>query len=638
MPEIQDTSPQHHHPSPKGIGSLLALSLGSVGVVYGDIGTSPLYAFREALRPVTGDGVERHEVIGLISLFIWALTIIVTLKYVVVLLRADNDGEGGTLSLLSLVMRSVTERSRGILFFVGIVGASLFLGDSMITPALTVMSAIEGLKLVTPALSDFTVPIAVAILVLLFAVQSHGTAAVSRFFGPIMAVWFLVLAAGGVIHITDDMSILSAFNPVYGVSFLFSSGFVGFIVLGAVFLAVTGAEALYADLGHFGRKPIQIAWFALIFPSLTLNYLGQGALVLKHPETLTDPFFLMFPEWALLPVVILATVASIIASQSVITGAFSLTRQAISLGYLPRMEIFHTSESHTGQIYLPAVNSILLFGVMVLVLLFRSSESLAVAYGIAVTGDMVVSSVMLFVFLRFSHKWSAAGALALVAPLLAVELVFLSANVIKIHHGGYVPVLIASGFIIVMWTWRRGSSILAAKTRRTDIPLDVFLRSIEKKSDHAPVCVPGTAIFLTSDPEFAPAALLHNLKHNHVLHEQNFILTVRTANKPKVPPEERCAVERISDRFSRLEVRFGFMEMPNVSQALAYLRRTGLKFDIMSTSFYLGRRKLVPDPKSGMPAWQDRVFITLANAAADPSDYFRLPTNRVVELGSHVVI
>ena len=629
---------EHSVQGTKSAYQTAALAIGSIGVVYGDIGTSPLYAFREALRPVAKDGLERGEIIGLISLFIWALLVIVTIKYVIILLHADNDGEGGTLSLLSLVLKAVSKSRAKLLFFVGIVGASLFMGDAMITPALSVMSAVEGLKLVTPALSEYIIPISVAILVALFAVQSRGTAAVSVFFGPIMVVWFLILAAGGIYNLKNDLSILAAFNPIYGVEFLFSSGFLGFVVLGAVFLAVTGAEALYADLGHFGRKPIQSAWFFLVFPSLTLNYLGQGAFVLQNPEAISDPFFLMFPEWALLPVVIMATVATIIASQAVITGAFSLTRQAINLGFLPRMEVYFTSESNTGQIYLPAVNSLLLFGVMVLVLLFKNSESLSVAYGIAVTGDMVVSSILLFHYMRFNRHWALVSALLVVLPLGSIELVFLSANISKIHHGGYVPVLIAAGFIVVMWTWRRGSAILSEKTRRTDIPLAAFIHSIEKKSEHGPVAVSGTAIFLTGDPESTPAALLHNLKHNHVLHHQNYILTVRTASQPKVAPDKRFTVEKISERFSKLEVAFGFMEMPNVSQALAVLRKTGLKFDIMSTSFYLGRRKLVPDPKSGMPHWQDRLFIALANAATDPSDYFRLPTNRVVELGSHVVI
>ncbi|WP_086005340.1 potassium transporter Kup [Rhizobium freirei] len=616
---------------------LAYLALGSIGVVYGDIGTSPLYAFREALKPVAADGLTRGEVISVISLMFWTLTIIVTIKYVLFLLRADNDGEGGTLSLLALLMKTANGHT-AILMLLGLLGAALFLGDAMITPALSVLSAVEGLKLVTPQLSDYIVPISVAIMALLFAIQSHGTGAVARFFGPITALWFIVMGLAGIMHISDDYSILAALNPWYAISFLLREGFLGIVVLGAVFLTVTGAEALYADLGHFGRRPIQWAWFVLVFPSLTLNYFGQGALVLRQPEAMSDPFFLMYPHWAILPVVILATLATIIASQAVITGAFSLTRQAIHLGFLPRMEILFTSETNTGQIFLPSVNTVLFFGVIFLVLSFKTSDALATAYGISVTGAMVVTSIMAFEFVRVRWNWSLPMAAAVLTPLVLLEFVFLGANLLKIHDGGYVPVTIATAFTVIMWTWRRGTSILMEKTRHTDIPLSSFVSSIERKSDHSPAYVPGTAIFLTSDPESAPAALLHNLKHNHVLHDKNVILTIRTTNKPRVAQEDRYSVEKVSERFSRVELRFGFMESQNVSQALAMLRKTGLKFDIMSTSFYLGRRKLVPDAKSGMPHWQDRLYIALANAATDPSDYFRLPANRVVELGSHVII
>ena len=616
---------------------LAFLALGSIGVVYGDIGTSPLYAFREALKPVAADGLTRGEVISVISLMFWTLTIIVTIKYVLFLLRADNDGEGGTLSLLALLMKTANGHT-AVLMLLGLLGAALFLGDAMITPALSVLSAVEGLKLVTPELSDYIVPISVAIMALLFAIQSHGTGAVARFFGPIMALWFIVIGLAGIMHISDDFSILAALNPWYAVSFLIREGFLGIVVLGAVFLTVTGAEALYADLGHFGRRPIQWAWFVIVFPSLALNYLGQGALVLRNPTAMSDPFFLMYPHWAILPVVILATLATIIASQAVITGAFSLTRQAIHLGFLPRMEILFTSETNTGQIFLPSANAVLFFGVIFLVLSFKTSDALATAYGISVTGAMVVTTIMAFEFVRVRWNWTLPMAVAVLTPLLLLELVFLGANLLKIHDGGYVPVTIATAFTVVMWTWRRGTAILMEKTRHTDIPLSSFVSSIERKSDHSPAHVPGTAIFLTSDPESAPAALLHNLKHNHVLHDKNVILTIRTTNKPRVAQEDRYSVEKVSERFSRVELRFGFMESQNVSQALATLRKTGLKFDIMSTSFYLGRRKLVPDAKSGMPHWQDRLYIALANAATDPSDYFRLPANRVVELGSHVII
>lgn len=622
---------------PKGARRLFYLALGSVGVVYGDIGTSPLYAFREALKPISADGIVRGEVIGLISLMIWSLTIIVTLKYVLFLLRADNDGEGGTLSLLALLSKSANGHG-SILMVLGLIGAALFLGDAMITPALSVLSAVEGLKLVAPSLESFIVPISLGILFGLFAIQSHGTGAVARFFGPITALWFLVMAIGGITHIFDDLGILAAFNPWFAATFLWHEGFVGIVVLGAVFLTVTGAEALYADLGHFGRKPIQLAWFALVFPALVLNYLGQGALVLKHPETASDPFFLMFPSWALLPVVVLATFATIIASQAVITGAFSLVRQAIHLGFLPRMQILFTSESQTGQIYLPSVNTMLLIGVLTLVVVFGSSEALATAYGISVTGAMVVTSIMAFEFVRKTWNWSLLTATAMLLPLLLLEMVFLGANLLKIHDGGYIPVLFALAFTVIMLTWRRGTAILWEKTRRDDIALEDFIAMIEKKSEHAPACVSGTAIFLTSDPSRAPAALMHNLKHNHVIHERNIILTIRTVGRPRVAEQDRFVVEEVSSRFARVEIRFGFMETQNVSKTLASLRRGGLKFDIMSTSFYLGRRKLVAGPGMGMPHWQDRLYIVLAESAVDPSDYFRLPANRVIELGSHVVI
>ena len=622
---------------PSGLKNLLTLALGSVGVVYGDIGTSPLYAFKEALRPVAGDGIDRGEIIGIISLMIWTLTIIVTLKYVLFLLRADNGGEGGTLSLLALLMKTANGHA-AILFFMGIAGSALFLGDSMITPALSVLSAVEGLELVTPELGEFVLPLSLTILIALFLVQSRGTGAVSAFFGPITAVWFLVMASIGIYHIADDLTIFTALNPYHAAAFLVREQWLGIAVLGAVFLTVTGAEALYADLGHFGRRPIQLAWFALVFPALMLNYLGQGAFILRHPEAAENPFFLMFPSWALLPAVILATAATIIASQAVITGAFSLVRQAIHLNFLPRMEIQHTSEMHTGQIFLPGVNLILMIGVVFLVLGFRSSDALATAYGISVTGAMTITTIMAFEFVRKQWHWSLAAAIAGLLPLLMLELVFLGANLFKIHDGGYVPIMIASGIVVVMWTWRRGSRILSEKAKANNIPIDKFIEMVSRESEHAPVTVPGTAIFLTSDPGFAPATLLHNIKHNHVLHKQNIILSVKTANKPYVPDDIRYSLSHLSDRFTSLEVRFGFMEMPDITKTLGRIRKEGMKFEIMSTSFYLGRRQLLASPDGGMPLWQDKIFIALANTATRPSDYFRLPSNRVVELGSQVVI
>ena len=632
-PEVE----QHPNHGSNSMRGLAAATLGSIGIVYGDIGTSPLYAFREALKPISHDGLVREEIISLTSLIIWTLIVIVTIKYVLFLLRADNNGEGGTLSLLALLKKKHAPHA-AVLMVLGLIGAALFLGDAMITPALSVLSAVEGLKLVYPTFGDYILPITLAILVGLFLVQSRGTGAIAFVFGPITALWFIVMAWGGIIHISDDYGILNAFNPVHAVSFLLEEGWLGIIVLGAVFLTVTGAEALYADLGHFGRKPIQIAWFILVFPALTLNYLGQGAMVLHQPEHMSDPFFLMFPEWSLLPVVMLATIATIIASQAVITGAFSLVSQAIHLGFLPRMTILFTSETNTGQIFLPAVNTLLLVGVVALVMSFGSSEKLATAYGISVTGAMVVTTIMFFEFLRSVWRWPRFLTLLALSPFIVLEMVFLGANLFKIHDGGYIPVLFAAGFTVIMWTWQRGTSILLAKTRRTDVPMEAFATSIEKPSSHAPTQIPGTAIFLTSDPDYAPAALLHNIKHNHVLHSQNIILTVRALNVPRIGNEPPYVIAKISERFSRVELRFGYMETQNISQALGQLRKSGLKFDIMSTSFYLGRRKLVQDPKSAMPGWQSTLFIALAETAADPSDYFRLPANRVVEMGTHVFI
>ena len=613
------------------------LVVGAVGVVYGDIGTSPLYAFREALRPFTHDGVTPHEVIGLISLMVWTLTLIVTIKYVLFLLNADNDGEGGTLSLLALLMKK-TGRHTAIFFFAGIIGAALFIGDAMITPALSVLSAIEGLKLVTPAFSPYVLPTAIVLMLGLFLVQARGTAAVSRFFGPVTLVWFVVMGLGGAVHIADDISILAALNPWKAIEFLTHAGFVGLIVLGAVFLTVTGAEALYADLGHFGRRPIQWAWFAVVFPSLLLNYLGQGALVLDNPAAAENPFFLLFPEWGILPVVILAAAATIIASQAVITGAFSLARQAIHLGFLPRLEIRFTSETNTGQIYVPAVNMVLLIGVLILILEFGSSEALATAYGISVSGAMVMTSILSFQYLRVVRGWKAGSAFVVLLPLFALECIFLTANLLKIHDGGFVPVTIAGVLMVMMWTWRKGVALVREKSAASDIPLKSFIDMIERKSANAPVRVPGTAIFLSSVADKTPAVLLHNLKHNRVLHDHNVMLTVNTASRPFVADEDRFVITKLSDRFTRLELNFGFMQSPDVTKALTLCRKAGLSFEIMSTSFYVGRRKFVGDPNSGLPNWQDKLFIAMAGTAIDPSEYFHLPSNRVVELGEQMVI
>jgi KUP system potassium uptake protein len=612
-----------------------ALTIGSIGVVYGDIGTSPLYALREAVTAAGAGGTATREaVFGVLSLILWALIVVVTLKYVLILLRADNKGEGGTLALMALARRALGRRA-GAVVLCGIISAALFYGDAVITPALSVLSAIEGLKIATPAFEPFIVPLTVVILLALFAVQSRGTARVAAFFGPITALWFVAIAIPGVIYVARNPEVLLAFNPAYAVQFLASHGVIGLITLGAVFLAVTGAEALYADLGHFGKKPIQTAWVVLVLPALAINYLGQGALVLADPKAIENPFFLLYPDWALLPMVALATVATVIASQAVITGAYSITQQAIQLGLLPRLEIRHTSEEHYGQIFMPRVNALLLVGVLFLVLMFRSSSALASAYGIAVTGTMVVTGIMAFVVIWKAWRWSPLAAAALMAPFILIDLTFLGANLLKVVEGGWVPLALGALLMVVMYTWRRGSRLLLEKTRRLETPLHDLVRILERKP---PARVPGTAVFLTSTPESAPTALLHSLKHYKVLHEKNVILTIETADAPRVEPEERVRIEPVGETFTRVVLRFGFMESPNVPKALAVARKHGFSFDIMSTSFFLSRRSLKPAVRSGMPRWQDRLFIMLTRFANDASDYFQIPTGRVVEVGTQVTI
>ena len=624
----------HDHQHGQGHGSLASLTLGSIGVVYGDIGTSPLYALRESLAHTAGVGSHDENVLGVVSLLIWALFLIVTIKYVIFVMRADNRGEGGTLALMALAQSAIGRRSIGVLFL-GILGASLFTGDAIITPAISVLSAVEGLKLVAPALDHYILPITFVILITLFMVQRRGTGAVAGLFGPIMVIWFLSLAAMGLSHIGDAPRILHAFNPLHGLTFLFSHGLLSFVVMGSVFLAVTGAEALYADMGHFGRRPIQLAWSFFVLPALVLNYLGQGALLLAEPQAMENPFFLMAPDWALLPLVILATVATIIASQATITGAFSLARQAIQLGLLPRLEIQHTSDKQEGQIYIPRVNTTLLIGVLLLVALFKSSSALASAYGIAVTASMVVDSMLAFVVLWRVWKWPVWRALATMGTFFIIESVFFSANLLKLFEGGWVPVLVGGVVVLMMWTWLRGSGFLASKTHRDSIPMRDLIRMLEKSK---PTRVSGTAVFLTSDAEVAPSALMHNLKHNKVLHERVFIVSVNTEPTPRVTPDKRYEIEKLSDDFTKVTLHFGFMESPRVPAALATMRKAGLKFDIMTTSFFLGRRSLKESPNSGMPVWQDRLFIMLSRQAANATDFFSIPSDRVVELGAQVTV
>jgi len=611
------------------------LTLGSTGVVFGDIGTSPLYAMRESLNHVAADGVTRSEVIGVVSLLLWSLVIVVALKYVTFLMRADNRGEGGVMSLIAQC-QSVIGPKLGIVFVLGIIGGALFFGDALITPAISVLAAVEGLKLVTPVFEPYIMWIAIAILLGLFAVQSHGTGRVSDFFGPICLVFFLTMAGLGIRHIADDPAIFEALNPWHAVRFLFNHGFVGsLIVLGSIVLAVTGGEALYADMGHFGAGPIRTAWMGLVFPSLALNYLGQGALVLARPEALKNPFFFMAPGWMLLGLVVLATIATIIASQAVITGAFSLTRQAIQLGLLPRILITHTSEEHEGQIYISQVNIMLMLGVLALVVAFKSSGALASAYGIAVTATMLVDTCLGFVVVYRKWGWSLLLALALAAPFFLVDVGFFGANLLKVMEGGYVPLSIGMVIAIIMWTWARGVEILLRAAARDSLPVADFASMIRRSH---PLRTPGNAIFLTSDPDDTPRALLHNLKHNHVLHENTMLLTIKASSLPRVPNAEKVEIDKSITGLVRIMATFGYMETPSIPRIMALMREEGLELNLMDTSFFLGRSSLRPARNFGMPLWQDRLFIRLYKMSATAIDYFRIPPNRVIEMGGQVTI
>jgi KUP system potassium uptake protein len=614
-------------------GKFWLLTLGSLGVVYGDIGTSPIYAFREAvLRAADAGTPGAPEIFGILSLILWSLIVVVTLKYILFLLYVDNRGEGGMLSLTALAQKGLKSNT-ALISFLGIAGAALFYGDASITPAISVLSAVEGLELVAPHMAHFVLPLAIVILVGLFILQKRGTGKVSVLFGPIMTLWLLVLGLAGLAHIIDNPHVLLAFSPHYGVRLLIIHKGLALLILGAVFLSITGAEALYEDLGHFGRKPIQTAWLFLVFPCLALNYLGQGALLLSDPKTITNPFFLMVPGWGLLPFVILATLATIIASQAVITGTYSLTRSAIQLGLLPRMEIRHTSEEHAGQIFMPKVNRLLMFAVLFLILVFRSSSALASAYGIAVTGTLLVTSVLVFIVVWRTWDRRPLFAACLVVPFALIELVFLAANMLKLFEGGIVPLIFASFLTMLMSIWVRGSRYLAVHARRQTIPLTELIDTLDAEP---PQKIPGTAIFLTGDSQSTPVALIQNLKHNKVLHEQNIILTVVTSRVPKVVESQRVVVERLAPYMTSVILNYGYMESPDVPRALALA--PNLNIDLREVSYFLGRRTLVSDARRGLPEWQDHLFIPMARSAANATDFFRLPPGKVVELGVQVVI
>ncbi|MDQ2859718.1 MAG: potassium transporter Kup [Pseudomonadota bacterium] len=623
------------------------LMLGSIGVVFGDIGTSPIYGFKTAISQAGRGAVGTQEVLGVVSLVIWALIVVVTIKYVTFLMRADNKGEGGIVSLMALAQGAIGRRTRAVLVL-GVFGVALFYGDAIITPAISVLSAVEGLKTV-PSLANAVTPgveiaIALVLLIGLFLVQSRGTAKVASWFGPICLVWFIAIAVLGATHLPDAPGILRAFDPTRGLLFLGSHGVIGVFVLGSVSLTITGAEALYADMGHFGRAPIQRAWMFVVFPALALNYLGQGAFALHflssaagHAPGATDRdwFFLMVPEALRIPMVILASASTIIASQAVISGAYSLSSHAMHLGLLPRLAIRRTSDTQAGQIYLPTVNLLLMIGVVLLVGIFKNSDNLSNAYGFAVTGTMSVTTALAAIVVRRLWKWSLPLTALVVVPLLTVDLALFSANSLKLLSGGWVPLAIAMAVVTVIATWLRGAAIITTKARKDRIPLTDFLASLARRP--RPM-VPGVAVYLSPEPDLTPGALLHNLKHNGVLHEKNAIVTVRTADAPRVPADQRASFEVLNDHFVRVSLTFGFMERPKVPDALRGLAVGGISFDGPDTSYFLGRRTIVSSHDHGLRRLQDRLFIALARNAAAPSDVYAIPPSQVVEMGVQVAV
>ncbi|MDP3088768.1 MAG: potassium transporter Kup [Methylotenera sp.] len=617
---------------------LSAITLAALGVVFGDIGTSPLYTMKEVfsvgVHPVPLTEVNMY---GILSLIVWALIMVVSVKYVAFIMRADNRGEGGIMALLALASHNAAGnlKKQHTIMLLGILGACMFYADGMITPAISVLSAVEGLELAAPALHPMILPITLAILFILFWAQSKGTALVGAFFGPIMLLWFGTLAVLGVLGIMENPTILHALNPIYAVNFFIVSPWIAFVALGAVVLSVTGAEALYADMGHFGRFPIRLAWFGFVLPSLILNYFGQGALILQHPESVKNPFYLLAPEWMLFPLIILATLAAVIASQAVITGAFSVSRQALQLGYLPRMHVEHTSESQEGQIYMPRVNWGLMIGVMVLVLSFKSSGNLAAAYGIAVTGDMIITTLLAGIVFHHIWGWSKLRTGLLVGMFLVVDVAFFSANILKIPDGGWVPLVIGIVIFTLMLTWKTGRAMVYARLKNEAMELEPFIDAV---GAHPPTRVSGTALFMTPNQEGVPHAMLHNLKHNKVLHEKMVLLTVKFLDFPHSSDEERVSVEHLPYEFYRVTIRYGFKDEPDLPRDLAMCAEQGLLLDAMDTSYFVGKEILIASNKSGMALWRKKIFIGLFRSAETITNQFKLPPNRVVELGSQLKI
>jgi KUP system potassium uptake protein len=610
------------------------LVLGALGVVYGDIGTSPLYTVKQCFAAESS--LTTENVLGVLSLIAWSLMMVVTVKYVIVILRADNRGEGGILALTALALRSASrrgQRHRWILA-AGLVGAALFYGDGVITPAISVLSAIEGLKIATPLFDPYVIPLTVVVLVALFAVQRRGTGLVGGYFGPVTVLWFAVIGILGLVEIVDQPEILLALNPLYGIRLLASAPIQGFALLGAVVLAVTGAEALYADMGHFGRHAIRVAWLRLVFPALVINYFGQGALLLRSPEALDNPFYRMLPSWGLYPMVALATAATVIASQAVISGAFSMTQQAIQLGYLPRMQVRHTSEQERGQIYVPTMNLFLLVAVVALVLGFKSSDNLGTAYGIAVTGTMTLTTVLAFIYTIGVRRWSPLLALPLFGTFMIVDLSFFSANLLKIEEGGWFPLAVAAAVYLIMSTWMRGRLLVVAERQRNAMPLEMFLAGIKPDRPRAP----GTAIFMTGNVDLVPGALLHNLKHNKFLHERVVLMSVHIEDFPHVPDEQRFTIRHLDNGFHTVVVHYGFMDEPNIPRALAQLRQMQFRFNLLETSFFVGREKIVAGPSSKLSRWRRRLFSFMTNNMLNATEFFRIPSNRVVELGGQLEI
>ena len=617
--------------------SLAALALGALGVVYGDIGTSPLYTVKEIFTGSGGIPLSQVNVVGVVSVIFWALMIVVSLKYVTLILRADNHGEGGIMALLALASSAVKKlpRLRYGLLLAGVFGAALFYGDGVITPAISVLSAVEGLEVAAPSLTPYVVPLTVAVLVLLFLFQRRGTAGVGMLFGPVMMVWFGILALGGLFNVYKAPEILVALNPYYGVRFLYQNGWVAFVGLGAIVLALTGAEALYADMGHFGRRPIRLAWFNFVFPALTLNYLGQGALIMSDPKAIANPFYLLFPTWLLYPMIGLATAATVIASQAVITGTYSMTQQAIQLGFLPRTHIVHTSAMAEGQIYIPSINAMLLLAVVAAVIGFGSSTNLASAYGLAVTGTMLITTVLTFFVVRYAWGYNWLLCVLATGFFLVIDLAFFSANTLKIAQGGWFPLVVGLAIFTVMTTWKRGREILVTHLRQTQIPLKPFLESLVAEDITR---VSNTAIFLVANPEGVPNALLHNLAHNQVLHDRVIFLTVIYREIPYVPHEQRVQVESLLRGFYRIKVFYGFMDKPDLVAALEACRGDGLEFNLLATSFFVSRETIVPTPGGGMADWREQLFATMSRLAGSAADYVNIPTNRVIEVGTRIEI